>query len=111
MENGARVVAEKLTPEFVQKVIVLQKRVHVGKERDNTFADFKYRSIDDIFQKTKPAAAELGLLLFLTDSMVVRGNRFYVEATAFCRPAAPPGISTGRTMGKKAARTAKGRRR
>ena len=82
MENEARVIVEKLTPEFVQKVVALQKKVYVGKDRDNTFADFKYRSLDDIFQKTKPAAAELGLLLFLTDDVVVRGNRFYVEATA-----------------------------
>ena len=81
MEN-VKTIVENLTPEFVQNVIALQKKVYVGKNRNNTFADFKYRSLDDIFQKTKPAAAELGLLLFMTDEVVVRGNRFYVEATA-----------------------------
>ena len=81
MEN-VKTIVENLTPEFVQNVIALQKKVYVGKNRNNTFADFMYRSLDDIFQKTKPAAAELGLLLFMTDEVVVRGNRFYVEATA-----------------------------
>ena len=83
MENEARkTIVENLTPEFVQKVIELQKRVYVDKTRPNEFGNFMYRSLDDIFQKTKPAAAELGLLLFVTDEVAVRGNRFYVEATA-----------------------------
>ena len=82
MENEVKMITEKLTPEFVQKVIALQKKVFVGKEHANDFGGFNYRSMEDILDKSKPAAAEIGLLLFLTDDIVMRGNRFYVEATA-----------------------------
>ena len=75
-------ITENLTPEFVQKVIALQKRVCVSKDRPNEFGGFNYRSMEDILDKSKPAAADIGLLLFLTDDVVTRGNRFYVEATA-----------------------------
>ena len=50
MEN-VKTIVENLTPEFVQNVIALQKKVYVGKNRNNTFADFKYRSLDDIFRR------------------------------------------------------------
>ena len=90
MEN--KVVMENITPEFVQKVIAFQKKVCVSKERPNDFGGFKYRSLEDILDKSKPAAAELGLLMFLSDDIVTRQwqneVRFYAE------------VLTGRTMGK-----------
>ena len=86
MENlESKVIMENLTPEFVQKVIALQKKVCVSKDRPNTFGGFKYRALEDILDKSKPAAAELGLLMFLSDDIVTRQwqdeVRFYAEAT------------------------------
>ena len=75
-------IMRDITPEFVDRVISFQSEVLVGKNRYNDFADFKYRSLDDILDATKPAAQKNGLLLVLSDDVVLRDNRFYVRATA-----------------------------
>lgn len=64
------------------KLIELQAKVKAPKGQTNNFGKYKYRNIDDILEAAKPAMAELGLALLLTDTIEQIGDRYYVKATA-----------------------------
>ena len=64
----------------INKLAKIQQELKVPKNQYNSFADFKYRSNEDILEAVKPLLN--GALLTLSDKMVEVGGRIYVEATA-----------------------------
>lgn len=67
---------------MTQKLITIQQRLKVAKERDNKFGEFKFRSCEDILKAVKPMLSELGLALLLKDSIEMVGTRFYMRSKA-----------------------------
>lgn len=73
---------EVITNPLVVKLSKIQQELKVPKEQFNKFANFKYRSQEDILEAIKPLLAEHGLLLVLSDIPVLIGERYYIKATA-----------------------------
>lgn len=67
---------------LVEKLIRVQFELKAPKSQENKFGGYKYRNCEDILQAAKPLLSEHGLLLSITDSIVLVGDRIYVEATA-----------------------------
>lgn len=65
-----------------EKLAQVQAKLAVPKGRENTFGGFSYRNAEDILRAVKPLLAEYSLLVTLTDSIEMLGNRFYVASTA-----------------------------
>lgn len=68
--------------ELYKKLSTIQEQLKVEKKKHNDFADFNYRSCEDILQAAKPLCAAQGLALLLNDEVIQKGERFYIEATA-----------------------------
>ena len=67
--------------EFKDILIDIQQRLKVPKDQNNTFADFKYRNLEDIEDKVKPLLKEHKVYLTFNDDIVEVGGRVYVKAT------------------------------
>lgn len=65
----------------MKELIAIQTEIKVAKTRKNKFADFMYRSLEDITEALKPYLAKYECYLFFTDEIKQVGDRFYVEAT------------------------------
>jgi hypothetical protein len=65
-----------------EKLANVQSALKAPKGQYNSFGKYKYRSCEDIVESVKPLLKQNGLLLNLTDSIVLIGDRYYVKATA-----------------------------
>lgn len=72
---------------FYKRVASAQLELKAPKGQYNSFGKYKYRSCEDILEAVKPLCAKYGLLLNVTDEIVLIGERYYVKATAFLRDA------------------------
>ena len=63
-------------------LIAIQKKLKAPKDLYNKFGNYNYRSAESILEAVKPLLAENGVLLTITDEIVVLGNRYYVKSTA-----------------------------
>ena len=68
--------------EFYEKLVAIQSDLKAPKGQKNTFGGYKYRSCEDILEAVKPLLAREGLVLNITDEIVLVGDRYYVKATA-----------------------------
>jgi len=73
---------EKNTHTLDEKLLKVQHDLKAPKMRDNKFGGFAYRTCEDILQALKPSLLASGLLLTLTDEIIVVGERYYLKATA-----------------------------
>jgi len=64
----------------VSKLADIQLKLKAPKSQFNKFANFNYRSCEDILESVKPLLGEYSLIL--TDNIVQLGDRYYVKATA-----------------------------
>lgn len=64
------------------KLLAVQTSLKAPKGQFNSFGKYKYRSCEDILEAVKPHLKEVGLVLTLTDDLLMIGNRYYVKATA-----------------------------
>lgn len=64
-----------------EKLSELQTEVSVGKENDNEFAKFKYRTIDDIYTAIKPSLKKLKVAITTTDDLLQIGEIYCVKST------------------------------
>ncbi len=71
---------EKLN--LTQKLLYIQQNLKAPKNQRNKFGDFNYRSCEDILEAVKPLLAETKTVLLISDDIQVKGDRFYVVATA-----------------------------
>ncbi len=65
-----------------EKLANVQSALKAPKGQYNSFGKYKYRSCEDIVESVKPLLKSNGLLLTLSDEIVLIGDRFYVKATA-----------------------------
>ncbi len=65
-----------------EKLMNVQATLKCSKSQFNAFGKYKYRSCEDIVESVKPLLKQNGLLLTLSDEIVLIGERFYVKATA-----------------------------
>jgi hypothetical protein len=73
---------EKVKKSLVEKLLVVQAELKAPKTLKNNFGGFNYRSCEGILEAVKPLLAKEGLLLLLTDEIVMVSDRVYVKATA-----------------------------
>ena len=65
-----------------EKLIDIQNKLVVAKDKHNSFGDFNYRSCEDILKAVKPYLQEHKLLLLLTDEVEFVGEKHYIKAVA-----------------------------
>lgn len=65
-----------------QKMIAVIGGLKAPKGQYNGFGKYKYRSCEDILEALKPLLVLHGLLLTISDDILMVGNRIYVKATA-----------------------------
>ena len=65
-----------------QKLNKIQNELKVPKKQWNKFGNYSYRSAEDIQESIKPLLNDYELSLFMSDSIELIGERFYVKATA-----------------------------
>lgn len=63
-------------------LIEIQNELKVPKSNWNDFSKFKYRSCEDILEAVKPLLAKHKLLLIITDSVELIGNKHFIKSTA-----------------------------
>lgn len=64
------------------------------KSNFNKFGNYNYRSCEDILEAVKPLLVTNGLVLTITDEMVMLGDRFYVKAIARIENAEGDSVTT-----------------
>lgn len=67
---------------MIAKLCRVQAALKAPKNQRNNFGNYNYRSCEDILEAVKPLLAREGLVLTITDSIEMVGNRYYVKATA-----------------------------
>ncbi|MCQ2743494.1 MAG: ERF family protein [bacterium] len=67
---------------ITQKLCEIQTKLKAPKGQYNSFGKYKYRNCEDILESVKPLLNEYGLIINLSDEVVVVGERYYVQATA-----------------------------
>lgn len=65
-----------------EKLVDIQSRLKVEKNKHNDFGGFDYRSCEDILQAVKPMLNDHKLVLLLLDELEYVENRSYIKATA-----------------------------
>lgn len=65
-----------------EKLIDIQQRLKVPKDKTNEFGGFKYRTLESIEIKVRPLLKEHGLILTLSDEVIAVGDRVFIKATA-----------------------------
>lgn len=64
------------------KLMMIQSELKVPKEQYNDFANYNYRSCEDILNALKQHLLTYKAVVLLSDELVMLGDRFYVKATA-----------------------------
>ena len=59
----------------------IQRDLKAPKNQYNSFGKYKYRSLEEIVEAVKPLLNENGLILNMTDDVVIVGDRIYIKAT------------------------------
>lgn len=81
---GGQIMAEKI--EIIDRTLqAIQTELKAPKGQYNKFGNYKYRSCEDILEAVKPILAKYGATIIITDDIEVRGDRYYVRATAVLR--------------------------
>jgi hypothetical protein len=65
-----------------QKLQGIQSSLKAPKGQTNKFGGYNYRSCEDILTALKPLLAEWQCCLIISDEIVEKGGRLFVEATA-----------------------------
>ena len=68
-----------------EALIAIQKKLKAPKDLYNKFGNYNYRSAESILEAVKPLLAENGVLLTITDELVMIGTRYYVKSIAMAQ--------------------------
>lgn len=74
-----------------EKLGDIQTQLKAPKGQLNKFANYRFRSCEDILEAVKPLLASTKTALTLNDGIVMIGDRYYVEATATLHDCEKPG--------------------
>lgn len=66
----------------MKELIEIQNELKVPKNQFNKFGNYNYRNCEDILEAVKPLSKKYNCLLTLSDEIIERNGRFYVESTA-----------------------------
>ena len=69
----------------MNELLDIQQELKAPKNKVNSFANYKYRSLEDIMEAVKPLLKEKGCTLTLNDEPINVGDRYYIKATAILR--------------------------
>lgn len=72
----------------------IQSNLNVGKNRNNTFGGYKYRSCEDIFEGIKKIMPEDACLV-VSDEVIHIGERYFIKATAVLLYKGTERVATG----------------
>lgn len=64
-----------------KKLMEVQQELKAPKTQKNTFGNYYYRSCEDIIEAVKPLLSQKGLVLNISDSVEMVGERIYIKAT------------------------------
>ena len=67
---------------LLEKLSNVQSNLNVPKGQKNTFGNYNYRSCEDILNKCKPVCSANGLMLTISDEIIIVSERYYVKSTA-----------------------------
>lgn len=67
---------------LIEKLSLIQVELKAPKNQYNSFGKYKYRNCEDILESAKPICNKNRTTLTIHDDIVVKGERYYVEATA-----------------------------
>lgn len=67
---------------FRKRLLKVQTELKAPKSQTNNFGNYKYRSCEDIMEAVKPLLENHGILLTVSDDLVMWGDRHYVRAVA-----------------------------
>lgn len=70
-----------MNKDFVKKLITIQSELKCNKSQRNAFAEFNYRSCEDIFKSLKPFLLKHDLLLYISDTIESLNGFTYIKAT------------------------------
>lgn len=65
-----------------EKLLDVQSKLKAPKSQYNKFGGYYYRNCEDILEAVKPLCKDANVVVYLTDELVMIGNRYYVKATA-----------------------------
>ncbi len=65
-----------------ERLAQVQAQLKVPKAHRNQFGNYDYRNCEDILEAVKPLLHKQGLVLTISDELVMLGDRFYVRAEA-----------------------------
>ena len=68
--------------ELQTALLAVQDELNAPKGQRNNFGNYNYRSCEDILAAAKPLLVKNGIVLTISDSIKMIGERFYVMATA-----------------------------
>lgn len=74
-----------------EKLNKIQTELKAPKGQLNKFANYRYRSCEDILEAVKPLLAATKTALTINDGIVLIGDRYYVEAVATLHDCEKPG--------------------
>lgn len=67
------------------KLLAIQTQLKAPKGQFNSFGKYKYRNCEDILESVKPLCKANDAVLWLSDELVLIGDRYYIKATATLR--------------------------
>lgn len=67
---------------FKQRLMMVQSELNAPKNQFNKFGGYRYRNCEDIFNAVKPLLRKYLLSLYVTDDIVIEGERYYVRTIA-----------------------------
>ena len=70
------------TKNVYEKLLSVQNMLKAPKSQYNAFGKYNYRNCEDILEAVKPLCKEVKALVYLTDEIVMVGERYYVQAKA-----------------------------
>jgi hypothetical protein len=73
---------EQKTEKEVNVIINIQSELKVPKGNYNSFGKYKYRSAEDILEALKPLLKKYNVILKLSDTIKVIGNKIFLKSTA-----------------------------
>ena len=65
-----------------EKLLDIQDELKVPKSQYNNYGKYNYRNCEDILEAVKPICKKHKAVVFLSDKLVINGERHYIEATA-----------------------------
>ena len=65
-----------------EKLLDIQNELKAPKSQYNNYGKYNYRNCEDILEAVKPICKKYKAVVFLSEKLVINGERHYIEATA-----------------------------